>query len=476
MVDQRLDSPEVIVEEDSLELDELVERKEPGKVAGKRIWFMRAVVIGAITFFMVTNFIMAWFAADALVLYSTLMPLHMLLVFIIGWFFFKNKATGEVPEELVSIIIPVYNEENLIEDVIKAVLDSSYSNIEVIAVDDGSKDKSGNILDALALENSKLRVIHQENGGKRTAVAAGFYLSRGSYIVLIDSDSVVDFKAIEEFMKAFSGNPKVGGVVGECKVINADKNLLTKCQDAWYDYAFNIHKTTESTFGTVLCCSGCLAAYRREAISRFVPFWAASVTQNSDDRDLTSYAMASSWTKKELTPLSLQLMEDMAGYDDSEDRGLTASALIEWETVYIPSAVVRTKVPEKPKGYIRQQTRWKKGYVRSCFFVSAFFWRKHPLMALIFYIEFMNTFLAPLVIFAVYFYAPFILGLVWIPLTYSIGQILIGVAAGLDYKFREPKSKNWKYKPLMNIVASLVLPWLLIPALWDYRKNKWMTR
>jgi len=442
----------------------------------KKTWVMRAFTIAAITFFMFYNLTIAWPTWDPLIIYSTLMPLHTLIVFIVGWIFFKNKATGQVPDDLVSVIIPIYNQGELIEDVINAVLDSTYQNIEVIAVNDGSKDDTGKILDALAKKSSKLKVIHKPNGGKRTAVAAGFYASHGEYIVLIDSDSVVDHEAIENFMKAFSANPKVGGVVGNCKVLNANKNFLTKCQDAWYDYAFNIHKTAESTFGSVLCCSGCLAAYRRAAISRFIPFWVEATVQNSDDRDLTSYVIATPWAKSELAPLSLQLMKNMAKYDDSEDRGLTAQTLIEWETVYVPSAVVYTEVPERGKSYIRQQTRWKKGYIRSCFFVSAFFWKKNPLMALIFYVEFMSTFVAPALIFAVYFYAPSIRQLYWIPLTYLIGQLLIGLAAGLDYKLREPETKNWKYKPLMNLIASFVLPWLLIPALWTYKKNRWLTR
>ena len=79
-------------------------------------------------------------------------------------------------------------------------------------------------------------------------------------------------------------------------------------------------------------------------------------------------------------------------------------------------------------------------------------------------------------IFAFYFYAPFVLDLFLAPLTDSLGQILIGLAAGLDYKFREHGSKNWKYKPLMNMIASFALPWLLIPALLTYRKNRGMTR
>ena len=466
-----------MIDEEDLDQPSKQTEAQPDRLqVSKKTWVMRAFTVATVTSFMFYNVTVAWLVWDPLIIYSTLMPLHTLIVFIVGWVFFRNKAIGQVPDDLVSVIIPVYNQHDLIEDVVTAILDSTYQNIEVIAVNDGSKDGTGKILDLLAKKYPRFTVIHKTNGGKRTAIAAGFYASHGEYIVLIDSDSVVDKKAIELFMRTFSANPKVGGVVGNCKVLNANRNFLTKCQDAWYDYAFNIHKTTESTFGAVLCCSGCLAAYRRVAISRFIPFWTEARLQNSDDRDLTSYAIATPWAKSELAPVSLQLMKSMAKYDDSEDRGLTAQTLIEWETVYVPSALVYTEVPEKPKSYLRQQTRWKKGYIRSCFFVSASFWKKNPLMALIFYLEFMSTLLGPVVIFAIYIYAPYVRQLSLIPLTYLIGQLLIGLAAGLDFKLRDPETKNWKYKPLMNLIASFVLPWLVLPALWTYRKNRWLTR
>ncbi len=413
---------------------------------------------------------------DPLIVYSTLMPVHTLAIFLVGWIFFRNKANGKTGADLVSVLIPTYNQSGLITEVVSAVFKSSYSPIEVIAVDDGSRDDTGKLLDRLARVYPYLRVIHQRNSGKRKAVAKGFAASRGRYIVLIDSDSVVDEYAIEEFMKTFNANLDVGGVVGNAKVLNADRNFLTKCQDAWYDYAFNIHKTTESTFGAVLCCSGCLAAYRREAIEDFIPYWMVARLQNSDDRDLTSYAMATPWAKRELAPFPRKLAESMAAYDDSEDRGLTAHTLVEWKTVYVPTAVVYTEVPDTIRTYYRQQTRWKKGYLRSSFFVSAFFWKKHPVMALIFYTELMMTFVAPISIFAIYAYAPLVLHQFLLPLTYVLGQLLIGMAAGLDYRSRSSKSKYWTYKPVMNVIASLFLPWLIFPALWNFKKNKWMTR
>jgi len=445
-------------------------------MVSKKAWVMRAVCLVVITFIMLYNLAMAWMAQDLLIIYSVLIPMHTLLVFIVGWILFKNGATGKAPDNLVSVIIPVFNQAGLIGDVIRAVFRSSYRNIEVVAVNDGSKDNTAGDLDALALEFPGLRVIHQANGGKRKAVARGFYASHGDYIVLIDSDSVVEERAIEELMKTFNANPKVGGAVGNCKVLNADKNFLTRCQDAWYDYAFNIHKTTESMFGTVLCCSGCLSAYRRKAIAEFIPFWAAATVQNSDDRDLTSYAIATPWAKRELTSISGQLKRAMSRYDDSEDRGLTAHTMTEWDTVYVPSAVVYTEVPEKTKAYIRQQTRWKKGYIRSCFYVSAFFWRKNPLISLIFYTEFMTTFITPAVLISVYLYAPIVRHLYLVPVVYLFGQLAVGLVAGLDYKFRQPEAKNWIYKPVMNLVASFLLPWLLFPALFTFRKNRWLTR
>lgn len=413
---------------------------------------------------------------DSLVVYSTLMPLHALLVLCVGWALYKNPAKGNAGNDLVSVIIPVYNQKSMIEIVLDAIYQSTYQNIEVIAVNDGSKDGTKEVLDKIVKKYPSLKVIHKKNEGKRKAVASGFYASRGEYVVLIDSDSVVDCHAIEEFMKTFDANPKIGAVVGYAKVWNQKNSFLTKCQDVWYDYAFNIHKTTESVFGAVMCCSGCLAGYRREAISDFIPYWVKAMIHNSDDRDLTSYTIATPWAKKELAPIPKKLMESMAAYDDSEDRALTAQSLIEWKSAYVATAVVYTDVPDSWKGYLKQQTRWKKGYVRSNFFVSTFFWKKNPLMSLIFYLEFMTTFTAPLIALIVLFYEPVILKHFWIPAVFVTGSLLTGLAHGLDYKYRDGKTKNWKYKPIMNLIASFILSWLVFPALWNFRKNEWLTR
>lgn len=445
-------------------------------LVSKKAWVFRIAFLLGILAFMIFNIKVALSMRDPLIVYSTLMPFHALAILVIGWVFFKSRATGEVPDQLVSVIIPVYNQEKLIEKVINAIFCSTYSNLEVVAVDDGSKDNTAAVLDELALKNPSLKVVHKPNGGKRTAVAAGFYAAQGDIVVLIDSDSIIDKYAVEEFMKVFNANPGVGGAVGNGKVLNAARNLLTRCQDVWYDFSFNIHKGTESTFGTVLCLSGCLAAYRRETISRFVSFWAADKAQYGDDRNLTAYAISTPWAKGQLAPVERRLLKSMASYDDAEDRGLTSQTLISWDTVYVPTAIVYTEVPENWRQYLRQQVRWRKGYLRSTFFISAFFWRKHPLMATLFYLEFMSTFIAPVIIFSIFLYGPIVLHSYLYPILYLSSQLAIGLAAGLDYKFRDPSSRHWMYKPCMNMISAFVLPWILFPAIWSFRKNGWLTR
>ena len=464
-------------EEISVELEQKPEIDKSGRIkVSKKAWVFRSLIIIGIGLFMIFNAYAALLVGDPLIIYSTLMPFHTFAVLVIGWFFFKNKATGKTPKELVSVIIPVYNQELLIERVIESIFESSYSNLEVVAVNDGSTDSTAKVLDNLSEIYPNLSVIHKRNGGKRTAVATGFYASQGQYIVLIDSDSIISRFAIEEFMKTFVTDPKIGGVVGHGKVLNAEKNVLTKCQDSWYDFAFNISKATESTFGNVLCCSGCLAAYKREAIEHFIPFWAESKFQYGDDRNLTTYAIATPWAKSKLSSVQKHLMKSMSNYDDAEDRGLTAQTLTSWKTVYVPTAVVHTDVPETLKKYLRQQIRWKKGYLRSSFFVSAFFWKKNPLNSLLFYLELMSAFLAPLVFFSIYIYGPLFFQQYWFALSYFVTQLILGIAVGIDYKLRNPKTKNWKYKPIMNLISSFILSLILVPALLNYRSNKWLTR
>lgn len=449
----------------------------------RKAWAIRIGILISASLVVAYNIQLGIELEEPLLIYANLLPLHGILYLTVGWLFYRNPAKGKIGNELVSVIIPVYNQKSMIEIVIDAIYQSTYKNIEVIAVNDGSTDGSKEILNKLVKKYSTLTVIHKKNEGKRKAVALAFYKSKGKYLILVDSDSVIDKHAIAEMMKTFSGDLKVGAAVGFAKAWNAEKNILTRCQDVWYDYSFNIRKACESVFGSVMCCSGCLAGYRREAIAHYIPYWVRSKIHDSEDRELTSYVVATPWAKSEfkkhyagLPAFSQIALESMAQYDDAEDRGLTAQVLHTWKAVYVASAIVYTDVPEKISGFIRQQQRWKKGTTRVNFFVSSFFWRKHPIMSLIFYLDFMMAFITPFIILTVFLYIPLVHQSWWHPLIYLAGMQLTSIGHGSDYRFRDSNAKTWKYKPVINILTAFVTSWLIFPAMWNYKKNEWLTR
>lgn len=95
-------------------------------------------------------------------------------------------------DELVSIIIPVYNVQDYIEECLNSVLEQSYTNLEIICIDDGSKDNSGIICDNFSLKDNRLKVIHTVNQGLAMARNTGLDNATGKYIAFIDSDDAVE--------------------------------------------------------------------------------------------------------------------------------------------------------------------------------------------------------------------------------------------------------------------------------------------
>lgn len=89
---------------------------------------------------------------------------------------------------MVSVIIPIYNVENYVEQAVRSVLNQTFRDIEVIAVDDGSPDRSGEICDRIAAEDKRLKVIHKPNGGVGSARNAGLAAASGEYIMFLDGD------------------------------------------------------------------------------------------------------------------------------------------------------------------------------------------------------------------------------------------------------------------------------------------------
>ena len=102
---------------------------------------------------------------------------------------------------LISIIVPVYNVERYLSRCIDSILAQTFTNFELLLIDDGSTDKSGNICDAYALKDNRIRVFHKNNAGPSHARNYGLNVSIGQWIAFIDSDDFVASNYIETFIK-----------------------------------------------------------------------------------------------------------------------------------------------------------------------------------------------------------------------------------------------------------------------------------
>src|SRR5437867_4366198 len=463
--------------------------KANGKIlVGKKGWALRIVTLSIIELLLSLTFLRI--PNDPIAIYSSFMLVISLMTFSAAWLCYLSpikeksrkmaKSIGQ--GQKVSVIVPIYNQESMIENVIDALYDSSYRNIEIIAVNDGSTDGTGKILDHIKkAKHTGLQVIHKKNGGKRSAVAAGFMNSKGKYIVLIDSDSVIHKHALSELVLAFESNPNIGGLAGEAKIWNSNTNILTRWQDSCYDYAFNILKAAESSLGKVSCCPGCLSAYRREAIADYIEEYWPKEEYNGEKKKEDGRK------KRIRQPLkgngiSSRLLHGMAQYDDCDDSSLTAYCLRDWDTAYLPSAIVYTDVPDTLTKFYKQQLRWKKGYLRSALFASTFMWKKGLIASLLFYSALINAITLPAVTVATLYNDVFVLHQVWTLFLLIGASSVIGFLAGIDYRSRYANEGasalgvNWKHGALAYLVSVMGLSWLIFPAIAGYRKNVWLTR
>lgn len=127
--------------------------------------------------------------------------------------------------EMVSVIIPVYNVESYLVKCLNSVINQSYSNIEIILVDDGSTDKSSEICDAYAKNDDRIQVIHKINGGLSEARNVGIDYAKGQYITFIDSDDYIAKDYIEYLYNMLIQDDADISIVSNKKVWNDYEKL-----------------------------------------------------------------------------------------------------------------------------------------------------------------------------------------------------------------------------------------------------------
>lgn len=103
---------------------------------------------------------------------------------------------------MISVIVPVYNRKETLARCVKSLLDQTFSELEIILVDDGSTDGSGAVCNALSREDIRIRVIHRENGGVSSARNAGIEAAKGEYLMFMDSDDYAELQMAEKLLES----------------------------------------------------------------------------------------------------------------------------------------------------------------------------------------------------------------------------------------------------------------------------------
>ncbi len=164
---------------------------------------------------------------------------------IVGLLAVVEKFRPSTPDQpdfqpLVSVLIPAYNEEDVIVYTVNSVLESDYPKLEVIVIDDGSNDGTGELLDDQFGRNPAVRIIHQPNNGKSSALSHGLAEASSGILVTIDADTAIEPDAISKLVRHFV-NPRVGAVAGNVKVGNRI-SWLTRWQALEYVTSQNLEK------------------------------------------------------------------------------------------------------------------------------------------------------------------------------------------------------------------------------------------
>lgn len=122
----------------------------------------------------------------------------------------------------ISVIVPVYNVEQYIDECVGSITNQTYKQIEIILVDDGSKDNSGKKCDKYAKEDDRIIVVHKENGGLSDARNAGLKIATGDYILFVDSDDYIVDDAVERFCEVLRCKGLVDMVSANAKNLPGD--------------------------------------------------------------------------------------------------------------------------------------------------------------------------------------------------------------------------------------------------------------
>jgi cellulose synthase/poly-beta-1,6-N-acetylglucosamine synthase-like glycosyltransferase/peptidoglycan/xylan/chitin deacetylase (PgdA/CDA1 family)/spore germination protein YaaH len=225
----------------------------------------------------------------------------------------------------VSVVIAAYNEEAVIARTVRSILDDGYDDLEVVVVDDGSKDATDQILKDEFGSEPRVRILTQANGGKSSALNRAIAQARNNILVAVDADTIFRKGAIGLLVRHFS-DPKVGAVSGNARVGNRH-NWITRFQSIEYICGFNLDRRALDVMNAITVVPGAVGAWRKDLIDALGGFGHDTLAEDTD----------------------LTLAIRRAGY----------------KIRYEERAIAYTEAPETTKALAKQRFRWAFGTLQA---------------------------------------------------------------------------------------------------------------
>ncbi len=247
------------------------------------------------------------------------------LALVSGWKELGRTRPAIDPETFVSVLIPAFNEERVIERSVNGVLASENVRVEVIVIDDGSKDRTSEIVEKAFGDNPRVRLIKLDNGGKARALNHGLAVAKSDIVVALDADTQFEPTTIARLARWFADDERLASVAGNAKVGNRI-NIVTKWQALEYITAQNLERRALARLGAMTVVPGAVGAWRKQAISEVGGYPPQTL---AEDQDLT-------------------IAVQRAG----------------WHVAYDQSAVAWTEAPQTLRQLARQRFRWAFGTIQ----------------------------------------------------------------------------------------------------------------
>ena len=234
---------------------------------------------------------------------------------------FRRQPSKDFAEP-VSVVMAAYNEGKVITGTLHSLLSTDYKGeIEVIVVDDGSRDETAAEVECVAEVDPRVRLLQQENHGKARALQRALFAVRHGIVVFVDADTHFQRNTLSLLLEPFADG-SIGAVSGHAKVGNL-RTFIARCQSLEYTCGFNLDRRAYTRWNCITVVPGAISAIRKDAIDQ-------------------------------VGGLSLQTL--------AEDTDLTLSLHKHRQRiVYVPGAIGWTEAPESVRTLARQRFRWAYG-------------------------------------------------------------------------------------------------------------------